>query len=340
MKTPDHNIVSFIKDLQKDKAKNVIVIPHINPDGDAIGSSMALYHFFSKTNPTNVIAPSSFPEFLKWMPNSDDVFNYKEEKEECNVLISKADLIVIADHNAPNRSGEAEEAIINSNAKILMIDHHPEPSYPRDYSISSIEVSSTAELVFNFISTINPASIDTDMAAAMYVGIMTDTGNFMHNVHPDTFKIVSELTSKGINRDGIYNKVFNNYSVDRMRLLGFALGERMDILEDLGVAIMHLEKTTLEQFNYQIGDTEGFVNMPLAIKGISASILVMERNEEIKMSFRSKGNVAINIIAKKYFKGGGHKNAAGGTSNEESVFETVVKLKEILKKESQLLLEQ
>lgn len=338
MKTPDKNIISFVQDLRKDPLKNIIIVPHINPDGDAIGSSMALYHFFSKSNPTTVIAPSSFPDFLKWMPNSDEVLNFKEQSEACEALFSKADLIIIADHNAANRSGAAELAIANSSAMTLMIDHHPEPSYPVDFSISSIQVSSTAELVYNFISAIQPDLLDQNMASAMYVGIMTDTGNFMHNVHPDTFKTVSILTAKGIDRDGIYNRVFNNYSVDRMQLLGFALSERMEVMEELGLAILHLDKSILDRFNYQIGDTEGFVNMPLAIKGINASILIMERNGEIKMSFRSKGDIAINAIAKNYFNGGGHKNAAGGISSESTVKATLIKLKSILKQESQILL--
>lgn len=330
--------MSFIQDLQKNSSKNIIIVPHINPDGDAIGSSMALFHFFSKSNSTKVIAPSSFPDFLKWMPNSEEVYNYKEQSEACDVLFSKADLIILADHNAANRSGGAEEAIAKSSAKKIMIDHHPEPSYPVDFSISSIKVSSTAELVYNFISAIQPEILDVEMASAMYVGIMTDTGNFMHNVHPDTFEIVSKLTAIGIDRDGIYNRVFNNYSVDRMRLLGFALGERMDVIEKLGVAILYLDKSTLDRFSYKNGDTEGFVNMPLAIKGINASVLIMERNGEIKMSFRSKGDIAINAIAKTYFNGGGHKNAAGGISSEPSVNETLIKLKSILDQESQILL--
>ncbi len=337
MKLPDNKIKSFVENIQSQREKNVVIVPHVNPDGDAIGASMALYHYFSATNKCSVIAPSSSPEFLKWMPQSEIVLDYQENKESCEAIFSKADLIIIADHNAANRSGDLELLIANNSAIKLMIDHHPEPSYPVDYQISCTKVSSTAELVFNFINTINPQSFTIDIASAIYVGIMTDTGNFMHNVQPDTFKIVSQLIALNIDREQIYDKVFNNYSVDRMRLMGYALSKKMMILKDLGTAILYLDKNELEEFNYKIGDTEGFVNMPLAIKGINISILIMERDGVVKMSFRSKGAVAINTIAKKYFNGGGHMNAAGGMEPDLSVDQTLVKLIEILKQNANLL---
>ena len=338
MKIPNQSIVSFIQKIQKDKSRQIVIVPHVNPDGDAIGSSIALYQFFLATNKVQIIVPSEFPQFLKWLPNSDKVIHYKDNLNTSQKYISEANLIIILDHNAPDRSGDLELDIANSQAKKLMIDHHPEPSYPVDFQISSIDVSSTAELIYNFISQINPSAIDTHIASAIYTGIMTDTGNFMHNIHSETFSIVSELMKQKIDRDFIYDQIFNNYSLERMQLLGYTLSQKMDVLKSLGVVILSLNKSELEQFNYQTGDTEGFVNMPLSIQGINVSILVMEKDQEIKLSFRSKGNIAINTIAKTYFNGGGHKNAAGGTETvEDNIESTLLKLKKILENHQDLL---
>ena len=338
MKKPDTEILDFVNEIRKHSGNKIVIVPHVNPDGDAIGSSMALYEFFLQTNIVNVVAPSKFPEFLEWMPNSEKVINGKNDVKFAKQTILEADLIIIADHNAADRSGELEQVIAQSTAKKLMIDHHPEPSYPVDYQISCIKVSSTAELVNNFITTVSSEALNNKMASAIYVGIMTDTGNFMHNVHPDTFKIVSELILLGIDRDYIYNQVFNTNSIDRMHLLGFALSEKMEVLSNLDTAIISLSKEELSRFNYKVGDTEGFVNMPLSILGINSSILIMDRDGEIKLSFRSKGNISINKIAKEHFNGGGHKNAAGGAEKQLGIEETLDKLKTILIENKSILL--
>lgn len=334
MKFPDQDIIEFIRGIRASSKKRIVIIPHVNPDGDAIGSSMALYHFFKKNNDVKVITPSSFPDFLAWMPELNLAINYKQDEKGAKAVLLKADLIVLVDHNAPDRTGEMERCIAESGAKKIMIDHHPEPSYPVDYQISCTEVSSTAELVHNFISTIELQAFNTDISSAIYVGVMTDTGNFVHNVHPDTFRVVSDLIEKGVDRDDIYNKVFNNYSFDRMRLMGYALSHKTEHIEAKGIAIMSLKKEELDKYHYIIGDTEGFVNLPLSITGVNASVLIMERNGEVKLSFRSKGDRAINSIAKNYFNGGGHKNAAGGTEFKLGVDATVQKLKDILDKEN------
>lgn len=337
MKTPDKKIIQYIQSITADKTKKVVIVPHVNPDGDAIGSSMALYYFFASSNIANVVAPSSFPKFLEWIPQSDIVLDFHDDKVKANELISQADLIILSDHNAANRSGDLEDLIRESSAKKLMIDHHPDPSYPIDFMISCTDVSSTSELVYNFISAIETEKMNKDIASSIYVGIMTDTGNFMHNVHKDTFYIVSQLIEQEINRDYIYNQVFNNYSQDRMRLMGFTLSERMEVLPEINTVLLYLNKKDLEKFNYQNGDTEGFVNMPLAIEGINSSVLLMEKDGIVKMSFRSKGDIAINHIAKTYFGGGGHKNAAGGKETELSVEDTLKKLKTILLQNAELL---
>lgn len=338
MKIPNQDIVQFVREIRQDKDKKIVIVPHVNPDGDAIGSAMALYYFFSKQNTVTLITPSDFPDFLNWLPSSNQFINYKKHQKTSEELIASADFIIIVDHNAPDRSGDLEQGIARSEAKKLMIDHHPEPSYPTDFKISSIEVSSTAELVYNFISEIEKSSLDTLIASAIYVGIMTDTGNFMHNIHAQTFETVSQLMKYNIDREYIYNQVFNNYSLDRMRLLGYTLSDKMEILDHCGVAILSLNKQELETFKYQTGDTEGFVNMPLAIKGVHASVLVMERDNEIKLSFRSKGDIAINTLAKQYFNGGGHKNAAGGSEKKLDMEATVRFLKEVILKHSDIFI--
>jgi phosphoesterase RecJ-like protein len=167
---------------------------------------------------------------------------------------------------------------------------------------------------------------------------MTDTGNFMHNVQSETFEIVSKIIAVGIDRDYIYNKVFNNYSEDRMRLLGYALSQKMVVLSDIGTAIISLDKHELKKYNFQIGDTEGFVNMPLAIRGINSSILLLEKDHQVKISFRSKGDIPINKIAKEYFNGGGHKNAAGGSEKVLNIEDAFLKLKRVLKENSEILI--
>jgi phosphoesterase RecJ-like protein len=330
---PNQDIIEFIEDFRKKSEKKLVIVPHVNPDGDAIGSAMAMYHFFKSTNVVQVVMPSSFPDFLAWMPDVDKAINNKDDSVMAEDEIANADFIILVDHNAPDRSGEMEVCIEKSSAKKLMIDHHPEPSYPVDFKISSTEVSSTAELIYNFISTIDDKSFTPEISASIYVGLMTDTGNFVHNVHPGTFRAVSDLIQRGIDRDDIYNRVFNNYSFDRMQLMGYALSHKTEHLPQIGFAIMSLNKQELERYNYIIGDTEGFVNLPLAIAGVNASVLIMERNGEVKLSFRSKGDRPINKIARQYFNGGGHKNAAGGTEFELGVEATVIKLKDILDKE-------
>ena len=329
MKKIDQDIIEQIQAIRKEKKKKVIIVPHINPDGDAIGSAMALYYFFSKTNKTHIISPNDIPDFLHWLPQIEKITNCEKEYSKAQELIQEANLIIIADHNATDRSGKCEKAIQNSLATKLMIDHHPKPTYPVDLSISPIQVSSTAELSFSFINAIDPNAFNKDIASALYLGIMTDTGNFMHNIQTDTFHIVANLMNYNIDRNQIYAYVFNNFSAKRMQLMGYALYQKMEILPELHTAIISLNKEELQKFNYQKGDTEGFVNLPLSIKEIKISILITNKDGNVKLSFRSKGDIAINQIAQKYFNGGGHKNAAGAESSL-SMTETIEKTKKAL----------
>ncbi|MBN2667976.1 MAG: DHH family phosphoesterase [Bacteroidales bacterium] len=314
-----------------------MIVPHVNPDGDAIGASMAIYHFFRKYCNTNVVLPSAFPDFLSWIPNAQKCINAKKDPQKAKKIIENSDLIFIIDHNAPDRSGDLESLIADSNANKLMIDHHPNPQYPVNYEISCTQVSSTCELSYNFLQSIDVNAVDKTVAECLYVGLMTDTGNFVHNVHPDTFRIVSELIDLGIDRDNIYDKVFNNFSLERMQLLGFALLNRTEVIKELGVSITSLSKEDLRKFNFQVGDSEGFVNVMLSAAEVKSSILILEKDHEIKLSFRSKAEIPINTIAVKYFSGGGHRNAAGGSQQGMSLDETILKLKKVLNEEQHLL---
>ncbi len=329
MKYPNKEIINYFNTFNAKKQK-IALIPHINPDGDAIGSTLALYHYFKAQHQVQVISPSDFPPFLCFVEGADRIVNAENDIQQAEAFISEADLIIICDHNAANRSGILEPFIAKSTAKKLMIDHHPNPSYPVDYMISDIKVCSTSELVYNFISTFHPDLNNLTIASCIYLGIMTDTGNFMHNVQEDTFDVVAKLLKMNIDTAYIYNKVFNNYSEQRMRLMGYLLKDKMQLVANGKVAVLSLRKEELNEYAYVKGDTEGFVNLPLAIGQVTASVLVMEHKEEIKFSFRSKGDIAINDIAQKHFNGGGHKNAAGGRLEHRNMQEVEKELIQIM----------
>ncbi|HEX2921496.1 MAG TPA: bifunctional oligoribonuclease/PAP phosphatase NrnA [Bacteroidales bacterium] len=297
-------------------SENILIISHINPDGDAIGSQLALYHFLKSINKNvGMISPNYLQEFLKWMDGSEIIEVFIRDRKKCLKLISDADLIIIVDFNQPGRMGEAEEAILNSKAKKVMIDHHLEPGSFCDIVISDPSKCATAELVFEIVKTLNSGNIFTgrSFAECIYVGIVTDTGNFEHGSYSaDTFRLAALLLESGIRKEIVLNLVYNNFSADRMKLLGYALYQRMTVIPEHKTAYIYLTKEDIKNFNHVKGDTEGFVNYPLSIKGIRFSVLFIEKEGFIKLSFRSKGSFPTNKLAAKYFGGGGHLNASGG----------------------------
>jgi phosphoesterase RecJ-like protein len=311
------DIAKYTKELSKllDSSSNILLACHINPDGDAIGSQLALYQYLkAKGKSVEMISPNNIQEFLKWMNGADLINIFIRKRKESIKLIEKADLIILIDFNQLARLGEAEQFVADSKAKKIIIDHHLDPHNFADLIISDPSKCSTAELVHELLTEMNGSLFsDRSYYEDIFVGIVTDTGNFDYGSFTgNTLRIVAQLLESGVEKERILNTVYNNFSADRMRLLGFALNERMTVLPEYKTAYLYLTRKDLADYNYIKGDTEGFVNMPLSIKGIIFSVLFIEKDNFIKLSFRSSGNFHVNTFASKYFAGGGHMNASGG----------------------------
>jgi phosphoesterase RecJ-like protein len=310
-------LAKYTKELSEllDSADNILLISHINPDGDAIGSQLALYHYLdSKGKKAGMMCPNNLQEFLKWMDGSDKINVFIRKRKKCISLIESADLILMMDFNQPNRLGEAEEYVIRSSATKVIIDHHLEPKDFANLIISDPSSCSTSELVHEMVTLMNGGPfLNKSYSEDIYVGIITDTGNFEHGSYTGrTLRIIASLLESGIDKDQLLNVVYNNFSADRMRLMGLALNERMTVLSEYRTAYISLTKKDLADFNHVKGDTEGFVNLPLSINGINFSVLFIEKDNFVKLSFRSKGKFPVNEFASRYFAGGGHRNASGG----------------------------
>jgi phosphoesterase RecJ-like protein len=294
---------------------NIVLISHINPDGDAIGSQLALYHFLrSHDKDVSMIVPNYLQEFLKWMTGADQIEIYIRNRKKCRKIIEQADLIVLLDFNHSNRLGESEADVKTSRAKKVLIDHHLDPENFTDIAITDTTKCSTSELVHELICGMNGNIIlSRPYSEALYVGIITDTGNFEHGSYSSrTFRIVADLLESGLEKEKILDRIYNNFSSDRLRLQGFALNSRMVVMPESKTAYIYLSKKDLKDYNHVKGDTEGFVNMPLSIKGVHFSAMFIEKDGFIKISFRSKGRFPSNEFASLYFSGGGHLNASGG----------------------------
>lgn len=314
------------------RAGNILVFTHVNPDGDAVGSALGLCLYLRKKGKTaDAMTPNDFPDFLKWLPGSAGLVRFQGHRQEARSLIGKADLIIMLDFNDRRRMGYAKDSIMASEAPKVLIDHHPGPDQIAGLVLTDTMTSSTAEMVYNLISLKGDnALIDKDIASCLFAGIMTDTGCFSFNSScPSTYMAVSALLAAGIDKDGIYDKIYNQFSPDRIRLLGYCLHRKMTVLPGLHTAYITLSLKEQEEFRFVTGDSEGFVNYPLSIAGIIFSVLIIEKKEHVKLSFRSKGAFSVNDFAGRHFNGGGHDNAAGGESYD-SLEKTVNQLKEIL----------
>jgi phosphoesterase RecJ-like protein len=315
-------------------ATNIVIIPHRNPDGDAMGSSLALYHILKKENKNaTVILPNDYPDFLAWLPGAQNALVYERNRENTVPVIQQADLIFTLDFNALHRVGELENELVKVTAPFIMIDHHQAPADYATVTFSDVNYGSTCEMIYDFIGYLNKtAAIDAAIATCIYTGITTDSGSFRFpKTTSKTHRIVAELLDKGANNAAIHNSLFDNNSYNSLQLLGRAL-QNMKVLPDQKTAYITLSQSELEQFNYKKGDTEGIVNYSLGIKGIIFAAIFIENKEEkiIKISFRSQGAFDVNNFARNYFNGGGHINAAGGKSllNMEdtiAAFEKLVK---------------
>lgn len=298
-----------------DRADKIVIIGHRSPDGDAVGSSLGLWHFCcSQGKNATVIMPNAFPDFLKWMPGAKEIVLYDRYKDFADKLLREADVICCLDFNVISRIEDMSAAVAASPARKILIDHH---LYPGDFcsiTISHPQISSTSELVFRLICRMGYfGDITREGAECIYTGMMTDTGGFTFNSNNrEIYFIISELLSKGINKDEIYRRVFNTYSESRLRLMGYVLSNMKTYPEH--AAMISLSKNEQKQFDYIRGDSEGFVNMPLSIKGIILSCFLREDTERsvIRISLRSVGTFPCNKIAEEFFGGGGHLNASGG----------------------------
>ncbi|PKB15622.1 bifunctional oligoribonuclease/PAP phosphatase NrnA [Flavobacterium sp. 5] len=313
--------------------KKIAIIPHRGPDGDAMGSTLALYHFLLKNNhfPT-VISPNDFPDFLAWMPGSETVKIYEKDKENCTKILEEAQVVFTLDFNALHRVGEMEHALEKLTAPFIMIDHHQKPDDYATYTYSNVAFGSTCEMVYNFISFLDKKQdLDKTIATCIYTGILTDSGSFRFpKTTGTTHRIVAELIDLGVENTLIPALLFDNSSYNRLQLLGRAL-QNMKVMMDHKTSYTTLTQEELNSFDYIKGDTEGIVNYGLSIKGIVFTAIFIENKEEgiIKISFRSQGTFDVNQFARDHFQGGGHSNAAGGKS-ETSMEETRSKFENLV----------
>lgn len=315
--------------------KKITIIPHRSPDGDAMGSTLGLYHFLLKNNhfPT-VISPNEFPDFLAWMPGSETVLIYEKDKVNCTKILQEAELVFTLDFNTLHRVGEMENVLTTLSAPFVMIDHHQSPDDYATVTYSNVAFGSTCEMIYNFITFLGKKSdIDKTIGTCIYTGILTDSGSFRFpKTTGTTHRIIAELIDLGVENTEIPNLLFDNSSFGSLQLLGRAL-QNMQLLEANKTAYTSLTQAELDQFNFTKGDTEGIVNYGLSIKGIDFSAIFIENTSEkiIKISFRSQGDFDVNQFARDYFNGGGHRNASGGKS-ELSLKETIQKFKTLATK--------
>lgn len=321
--------------------KRVVIVSHVNPDGDAVGSSLAFYYFLMKFGiDVKIIIPNDFPSFLSWMPGIENILIFDKNSEKGVEYLNAADLICYLDFNHPSRTGLVHNDLCHcTKTPKLLIDHHRDTDYSQfAMYLSEAETSSTSELVAELIQYHGfDKYLDEKIATCLLVGIMTDTGSFAHSIyHPSTFEICGKLVSQNVDYQLIHSKIYNTFSENRLRLLGYCISNRMITLNDYHTAYIYLTKADLESFNYQVGDTEGVVNYPLMIDGIKMAVLITERQGVIRFSFRSKGDFSVHEMARAHFNGGGHTNAAGGTL-DCSIEDAIQKFLDVLPQYGSLL---
>lgn len=313
--------------------KKIAIIPHRSPDGDAMGSTLALYHFLLKLNHQPVvISPNDFPNFLAWMPGSENVLVYENDRANCSQILKDAELVFTLDFNALHRTGEMEHVLNKLTAPFIMIDHHQKPDTFATVTYSDTSFGSTCEMIYNFISYLDQTElIDKTIGTCIYTGIMTDSGSFRFpSTTSKTHRVVANLIDLGVRNSDIHNDVFDANSYSRLQLLGRAL-QNMKLLPNHKTSYITLSQKELDEFHYEKGDTEGIVNYGLTIKGIHFAAIFIEHRDEniIKISFRSQGSFDVNQFAREHFQGGGHINAAGGKSYD-TLENTINKFEKII----------
>lgn len=333
--------LSELKGLLASPAK-IVITTHHKPDGDAMGSSLGLYNYLiQKGHHVKVITPTDYPVFLQWMPNNPEVLVYPDSVQESHDLVSQADIIFCLDFNTLSRIGDLGEHVRAAKGAKVLIDHHLEPENFDDFRYWSINACATAQLVYEFIVKImaEPDLINKDVASCLYAGIMTDSGSFRFpNTTAEVHHIVASLIDKGAENSKIHQLVYDNFSEERVRFLGYALLNKLEVMHEFNTALIWLSRDELNQYQIGTGDTEGLVNYGLSINGIRLAALIVEREGLVKLSLRSTGDFPANEICKKFFSGGGHRNAAGGQS-PEGLEATVAKFKSILPEYKSLLIQ-
>ena len=312
--------------------KKIFITTHHKPDGDAIGSMLGLCHYLTKKgHHVTPVSPGEIPEFLAWMPGVDLMLNYEALPNESLAALSEADLIFCVDFNDYSRTKHLEQPLAAATQPKILIDHHLFPKPVWDYGMSIPEKSSTCEMVYDFINLCNDnALIDLDIATCLYTGLMTDTGSFKFPITTaSVHTMAADLKRRGLDHTRIHEEVYDSWSEGRMRFLGYVLIEKMEVFHKYNSALIALSRKDLNLFKAQNGDTEGLVNYPLSITGIKFATLITERSDEVKMSFRSKGDFDVSKFAREHFEGGGHFNASGGRT-KLSFIETIAYFKKIL----------
>lgn len=320
-------------------APKVVITTHHKPDADALGSSLGLYHFLKRLEiNATILSPTDYGDFLKWLPGESEVINFENDKAAGAVLVNEADFVFCLDFNALKRINDLGAIVQASPARKVMIDHHLEPEGFADYALHTTKASSTCELIFHFIEQLGEVElINKDIASCLYAGIMTDTASFKHSsTYPSTHRVAAVLLEKGAEPNKIFEAIYDNYSADRTRFIGYCLSEKLQILKEFNTALITVTTEELKKFNIITGDTEGLVNYGLTISGIKLSVLIVDRTVLRKMSFRAKGEFPANEFARAYFNGGGHFSAAGGESSAP-LEEVEQKFKNALKEYKHLL---
>ncbi|MDO1501138.1 bifunctional oligoribonuclease/PAP phosphatase NrnA [Winogradskyella maritima] len=300
--------------------KQIAIIPHKNPDGDAIGSTLALFHYLNTLGHScTVIAPNDYPNFLKWIPGEASILKFESDSENATNLLNKAEVIFTLDFNSLSRVGDDMGSVLEQTDAIkVMIDHHQQPDDYAKYMYSDVSMSSTCEMVYNFIDFLGDSDkIDATIATCLYVGIMTDTGSFRFPATTEkTHRVIAHLIEKGADNSEIHNNIYDTNSYSRLQLLGCAL-QNLKVIPELKTAYITLSQNELDQFKFKKGDTEGFVNYALSLEGIIFAAIFIENKQDdiIKISLRSKGDFSVNEFSRAHFSGGGHTNAAGGKSD-------------------------
>lgn len=298
--------------------QRIAIIGHARPDGDAIGSSLGLYHYLkSQGHEARVVVPNGYAEFLKWLPGEDTIVDYQKEGAAGALILDSADIIFCLDFNDPARVENMTRKLVASEAVKVMIDHHRDPKEFTDYRFWDDSASSTAELIWRFLEELGESDkVTYDTAVNLYTGMMTDTGCFRYsNTSPRTLEIASKLLAFKLDVETMYSRIYHTFTEDRLRFFGHCLTNKMQIFPEYHTGVIHVSRQELTDFNVRTGYTEGLVNYPLSIEGIRFSTLIIDRTSQIKLSFRSKGEYNVEQFASAHFEGGGHRNASGGSSH-------------------------